>query len=139
MESNEIKNYNLEKDINNINNKINIDNRILSEEKIRKSEIEKSNEKNINIIDRIKLNRCAIYFWFCFVRKKKNIHNVLLDEGMDVIVEKLDIMNIFKILHKNSIIQESIANKEDFFEMSEACRLKMQALSKPINNSLKVV
>ena len=139
LESNEIKNNNLEKDINNINNKINIDNRISSEEKIRKSEIEKSNEKNINIIDRIKLNRCAIYFWFCFVRKKKNIHNVLLDEGMDVIVEKLDIMNIFKILHKNSIIQESIANKEDFFEMSEACRLKMQALSKPINNSLKVV
>ena len=43
LESNEIKNYNLEKDINKINNKMNIDNRISSEEKIRKSEIEKSN------------------------------------------------------------------------------------------------
>ena len=122
LESNEIKNYNLEKDINKINNKMNIDNRISSEEKIRKSEIEKSNEKNIKVIDRIKLNRCCIFFWFCLVRKKKNIQNVLLDEGMDVIVEKLDIMNIFKILHKDEMIQESYANKEDIFEMSETCR-----------------
>ena len=136
LESNEIKNYNLEKDINKINNKMNIDNRISSEEKIRKSEIEKSNEKNIKVIDRIKLNRCCIFFWFCFVRKKKNIQNVLLDEGMDVIVEKLDIMNIFKILHKDEMIQESYANKEDIFEMSETCRQKIQALSKTVNNPL---
>ena len=136
LESNEIKNYNLEKDINKINNKMNIDNRISSEEKIRKSEIEKSNEKNIKVIDRIKLNRCCIFFWFCLVRKKKNIQNVLLDEGMDVIVEKLDIMNIFKILHKDEMIQESYANKEDIFEMSETCRQKIQALSKTVNNPL---
>ena len=55
---------------------------------------------------------------------------------MDVIVEKLDIMNIFKILHKDEMIQESYANKEDIFEMSETCRQKIQALSKTVNNPL---
>ena len=148
LESNDIKNYNIEHGNNDNNDKYNKrisvdnrdirDNRISSEEKIRNSEVDKSNEKKLRVIDRIKLNRCCIFFWFCFVRKKKNIQNILLDEGMDVIVEKLDIMNIFKVIHKYEMIQESFGNKEDIFEMSSTCRQKIQALSKSIYNSLYV-
>ena len=91
------------------------------------------NENN-NIISHIKLNNCCIYFWFCFARKKKNIQNILLDEGMSVINEKLDILNIFRILHKDEIIQEKIQNKEDIFEMSETCKYKMKVINHPKYN-----
>ena len=145
LKTNDIKNYNIEYDNNDIYNKrINVnnrdfrDNRIFSEEKIRNSEIDKSNEKKIRIIDGIKLNRLCIFFCFCFVRKKKNIQNILLDEGMDLITEKLDIINIFNVIHKYELIQENASNRENIFEMSANCRQKLKALSKSIYNSLYI-
>ena len=90
--------------------------------------------ENKNIISHIKLNNFCIYFWFCFVRKKKNIQNILLDEGMNVINRQLDILNIFRILHKDEIIQENIQNKEDIFEMSETCKHNLKVINHPKYN-----
>ena len=107
-----------------------------SEKKLVNKETEKiiylgkegTNEKR-RIIDIIKLNNCCILFWFCFVRKKKNMQNTLLDEGMRVIIEKLDILNIFKKMHRDEMLQENIKDSEDMFKMSDTCKHKLQALS----------
>ena len=63
------------------------------------------------IIDRIKMRCCCVYFWLCFARKKKNIQNVLLDEGMKIIKEKLDIINIFKKIYSIEFIEKTLKIK----------------------------
>ena len=72
------------------------------------------------------------------MRKKKNIQNILLDEGMDLITEKLDIINIFNVIHKYELIQENDSNRENIFEMSANYKQKLKALSKSIYNSLYI-
>ena len=77
------------------------------------------------IIDKIKINK--IYFILCFicVRKRKNMHNFLLDEAIKIILEKLDILNIFRKIFKDEKIQEQ--NKNVYFiEMSEECKTKIK-------------
>ena len=108
-------------------NKFNFVSSMKSEDKFVK-ETER-NKDDRRIIDRIKINCCRIYFWFCFARKKKNIQNVLLDEGKDIIVENLDIMNIFKKIYNMNKLEETIkANK--IFEMSDKCKTKLDVLEK---------
>ena len=92
--------------------------------------INKETERNIysrRIVDRIKVNCCCIYFWFCFARKKKNTQNVLWDEGMDILVENLDIMNIFKKVYNMNLVEETFKVNE-LFDMSEKCKTKIDAL-----------
>ena len=72
----------------------------------------------------------CIYLCFLCVRKRKNIQNILLDEGMKVITEKLDIMNLFKNLYRNEIIQEKEINQEEIIEMSENCKVNLRKLYK---------
>ena len=81
---------------------------ITSNKKIENKETEEKNSnkgENSRIIDRIKMNFCCIYFWYCFARKKRNIQNILLDEGMEIIIENLDIINIFKKIYAISTIE----------------------------------
>ena len=57
------------------------------------------NEKQINdeildqrrVIKKIDTNIFCTYFCFCCVRKRNNFGNVLLDEAMGIITDKLDI------------------------------------------------
>ena len=72
----------------------------------------------------------CIYLCFLCVRKRKNIQNILLDEGMKVITEKLDIMNLFKNLYRNEKIQEKEINQEEIIEMSENCKVNLRKLYK---------
>ena len=92
--------------------------------------IQSKNSENRRIVDRIKMNCCCICFWFCFARKKKNIQKILLDEGMNIIVENLDIINIFNKIYIANIIGQSLKKTENIFEMSETCKQKMQDLVK---------
>ena len=78
------------------------------------------------IIDRIKMKCCCVYFWFCFARKKKNIQNVLLDEGMRIIEEKLDIINIFKKIYSIESIEKTLKIKGNALEMSDTCKQKLK-------------
>ena len=120
-----LKNQN-ENNIYNDQNDVNIFN-IKSEDKIVNKEIEKNGESR-QIIERIKLNCCCIYFWFCFARKKKNIQNILLDEGMDIIVENLDIMNIFKKIYNMNMIENSLKSNGNSWNMSDNCKIRLQEL-----------
>ena len=72
----------------------------------------KNDERDSTLINKIKINKCCIYFCFLCVRKRKNMENILLDEGMRIIIEKLDIINIFKSLCRDDIdVNEEKKNK----------------------------
>ena len=133
LEEGNLKNPN-ENDINNIQKDINMFN-IKSEEIIINKEIVNTGE-NRRIIDRIKMNTCCLYFWFCFARKKKNIQNILLDEGLDIIIENLDIMNIFKKIYNMNMIENSMKSNGNCLDinMSDNCKLKLQELFRKQNN-----
>ena len=98
-----------------------------------KEKTERNEDENRRIIDRVKMKCCCIYFWFCFARKKKNIDNVLLDEGMRIIVENLDIINIFKKIHSAEIIEKTLKARGNLIEMSEECKQKIHSLNKFTN------
>ena len=135
LEEENLKNQN-ENNINNIYNNskdinaFNFANSIISEGQIVNKEKE-TNRENRRIIDRIKMNCCCIYFWFCFARKKKNVQNILLNEGMDVIIENLDIMNIFKKIFNISKIEHSFIVNQ-IFDMSDKCKIKIKDLTESI-------
>ena len=82
-----------------------------------------------NIIKKIKFNKFYIYFGFCCVRNISNINNILLDEGMKLIIEQLDIFNIFRILYKitksNHQLKEEIIKEK----MSDECLQKLSKLT----------
>ena len=95
------------------------------------NDIEKDNEKEQKgIINKIKFNKFCTYFCFLCVRKRKNMENALIDEGMKIITEKLDIMNLFKKLYRDELLQEKENIKDDIIEMSEECKAKLHSLYK---------
>ena len=111
---------------NNINDKNNIkifNNNEKAHEK--EKEKRKETEKGTRIINKIRLNKCCIYFCFLCVRKRKILENFLLDEGMKVITKRLDILNIFKRLYKDEKIQEQMENKYEYIEMSDDFKKKL--------------
>ena len=78
------------------------------------------------IINKIKLSKLNIYFCLCCARKMKNIENILIDEGMTIISEKLDITNIFIKLYRDEIIQQKF-KKDDTLEISDECKRKLSS------------
>jgi len=88
----------------------------------------KENDKKLvknGILEKIQVNKCCIYLCFLCVRKRKNIQNILLDEGMKIIIEKLDIMNLFKRIYRDEKLEEMIDDKEEYIKMSDECKTKL--------------
>ena len=123
------------------------DNKVISDEEINENNIEKKptnkgrreslkepeigkrrNSQLRRIIKKVKLNKACLYLCFCCVRKRKNVENALIDEGMKINTEKLDLMNLFKILYKEEILHAYMDQKFEVIEMSEECKLKLQNL-----------
>jgi len=75
-------------------------------------------QKGGKIIRKIKMTRAWIYLCFLCVRRRKNIQNILLDEGMDIINNKLDIFNIFDALNRDEKLNDKLWKNEDI-EMSD--------------------
>ena len=73
------------------------------------------------------MTRAYIYLCFCCVRKRKIIQNILLNEGMNIISEKLDIFNIFDKLFKDEKIQEKLL-KNEVIQMSDECKINIQSI-----------
>ena len=127
-------NNKLEKDIkiNDINyneNKTNISNNENNKIDKKEKEIEKSEEDKI--IQKIIINKFYLYLCFICIRKRKNIQNILLDEGMKVIKEKLDIINIFKNLCRDELYQEKEKiNETEIIEMSDSCKNNLEIVYK---------
>ena len=127
-------NNKLEKDIkiNDINyneNKTNISNNENNNIDKKEKEIEKSEEDKI--IQKIIINKFYLYLCFICIKKRKNIQNILLDEGMKVIKEKLDIINIFKNLCRDELYQEKEKiNETEIIEMSDSCKNNLEIVYK---------
>ena len=85
------------------------------------------------IIRKIKMNKGCIYFCFFCARKRKNLQNVLLDEGMKLIVEKLDLLNLFRTLFRDEKNNNNVANQE-IIKMSDKCKNKIEHICNSLYN-----
>lgn len=74
------------------------------------------------IIKKVKFNKFFIYFCFLCVRSKKNIKNILLNEGMIIIKDNLDIINIFKRLYLDKLRNRNFKKEEEIINMSNFCK-----------------
>jgi hypothetical protein len=90
---------------------------------------EENERRKGNIISQIKVNKACLYLCFCCIRRRKTIHNFLLDEGMNIISEKIDIFNIFDKMYKDEEIREKVLLNK-IIEMSDDCKLKLKSLRK---------
>ena len=105
-EKNELDEYEYDFDLNNISN-------------------EENEQRRGNIIKKIKMTRACVYFCSCCVRRRKIIQNVLLDEGMNIASNKLDVFNIFDKLYRDEKIHEKLW-KHEVIEMDDECKAKLQ-------------
>ena len=74
------------------------------------------------------MTRAWIYLCFLCVRRRKIIQNVLLDEGMNIISNKLDIFNIFDALNRDEKLNDKLWKNEDI-EMSDECKARLQEIN----------
>jgi hypothetical protein len=81
------------------------------------------------VISEIRINRACLYICFFYVRRRKNIQNILLNEGMKLIIEKLDLLNLFRTIYRDEKIHLNIKN-EDLINMSKLCKKKLDVISK---------
>ena len=101
------------------------------------------NEKQINdeildqrrVIKKIDTNLFCTYFCFCCVRKRNNFGNVLLDEGMSIITDKLDIYNMFRNLYFIDEIKSNTNYKYNDIVMSDECKNRLKEVSNKIVDS----
>ena len=80
-----------------------------------------------SIIKKIKITRACIYLCFCCARKRNIIQNVLLNEGMCIITDKLNIFNIFDKLYRDEKIHEKLV-KHEVIEMTDKCKAKLRTI-----------
>ena len=92
-------------------------------------------KKNEYLIKTIKLNILCIHFGFCCLRSINNINNILLDEGMKIITEQLDGVNIFRILYKTSKIEHLVKEEVLKLNMSDESKQKLAKLISYLNNN----
>ena len=69
--------------------------------KMKKNKKIQKKEKSNYLINNIKINYFLIHFCFCCIRKKNNINNILLEEAMNLLIEKLDLFYLFKFVNKS--------------------------------------
>ena len=79
------------------------------------------------LIKRLQINGLCIYFCFFYARRRKNVQNILLDEGVRIIVEQLDLVNIFKKLYKEETKEKKLKDTE-IINMSNDCRIKLNEI-----------
>ena len=108
-------------DLNNINSNENKD----------KYKVSDRVDNERKIIDKVKISKWCTCCCFLCARKMRNIQNILLDEGMRIIMEKLDILNMFKKMIRDEKIQENYDFKNEEINMSQKCKQNIQSIYNP--------
>ena len=101
------------------------------------------NEKHIigkildqrRVINKINTNLFCTYFCFCFVRKRQNFGNALLDEAMDIITDKLDIYNMFRNFYFIDEMKYNSNYEYKDIDMSSECKNRLKEVSYKIVDS----
>ena len=75
------------------------------------------------MVHNIYFNQLYICLFFCCIRKRKNIRNILLNEGMKIFMEKLDITNLFKKM----VITDDF-QKIQIIKMSDYCKNNLRMI-----------
>ena len=96
--------------------------------KLKENKTKKQEKDKRNIITRIKFNKCCIYFFFLCAKRRKNVQNILLNEGMAIITQNLDVINIFNKIYRDGKIEDIIKNHT--LKMSDECTNKLVRLKK---------
>ena len=105
------------------------------DESIDKELIKKINNPENNI----KLNRFFVHCGFCCVRSVSNVNNILLDEGMKLITEQLDIFNMFRKLYIESKREKQMKEKTVIVNMSNESKKNLEVLMKDLNNPSEII
>jgi hypothetical protein len=95
----------------------------------KENEVEKNPEER-KIFEHVKLSNWRICFCFCLARRFKNIQNVLLNEGMRIIMEKMDILFMFKKMIKDDKIEDTIYLTRIQIDMSEESKQQIKEVYK---------
>ena len=90
--------------------------------------LEENFSKTKIIKKNVKLNRACVYCCFCFVRKRKILSNIILDEGMNIISKRLDIFNIFKKMYIFEYNKKYVFNSN--IRMSRECNCRINMIRK---------
>jgi len=96
--------------------------------KLKETKAKKKEDEKRNYITKIKLNKCCIYFFFLCAKRRKNAQNILINEGMSVITQNLDILNIFNKIYREGKIEDIIKNRT--LKMSDECVNRLIKLKK---------
>ena len=73
------------------------------------------------IINNVHLNKFFVHICFCCIRKRNNLQNILLDESMNLLSEKLDIINIFKMMCLGKEVKQKYKFDKSMIHMSNEC------------------
>ena len=93
-------------------------------DKTEKESNNSNNSKDVNIITKIELNQFKPKF--CYKKKREHFEKILLEEGMKIILKKLDVQNLFKKIYKdNPNIGENNTDSE-YIEMSNNCKKELR-------------
>ena len=73
------------------------------------------------IINNVHLNKFLVHICFCCIRKRNNLQNILLDESMSLLSEKLDIINIFKMMCLGEELKQKYKFDNSMIHLSNEC------------------
>ena len=107
---------------NNINNSLKkkeVEINIMDLDKTEKTENESESERNI--ITKIELNQFKPKF--CYRQKREHFEKILLEEGMKIVLKKLDIQNLFRKIYKDNL---EINEECEYIEMSNNCKKELR-------------
>ena len=131
--------YDINEDKNNVLNDINKVAQEKDDEKIEQQEYNSNDPpdpQSQNVIKKIKVNKFYIHCGFCCVRSISNMNNTLLDEGMKLIIEQLDIFNVFRKLYIESKREKELKEKSVIVEMSDECKQSLAKSIIDLNNNI---
>ena len=96
-------------------------------------------EESQNMVKKIEVNKFFVHCGFCCVRSVSNMNNTLLDEGMKLIMEHLDVFNIFRKLYIGAKTQKEIKEKAIMVEMTDECKknvvMQLRKMKENVDNS----
>ena len=65
----------------------------------KKNDFQLKAKRRKSLINKIEFEKLQVFLCFLCIRKRKNVHNYLLNEGIKMVSNKLDILNIFKKIY----------------------------------------
>ena len=77
-------------------------------------------EKNW-IIKEVYLKDMLLSTFYCCGQKRNNLYKIILNESMNIIMDKLDLLNIFRSLSSIEHSNNGLNNNLDIIKMSEEC------------------